>query len=370
MDKVRLEDVSEKGSSNLAQKDIEGMTGSYPVFGASGYIGNADFYHRERDYVAVVKDGAGIGRTMFLPAKSSVIGTLQYIIPKENILPKYLYYVVKNMNLARYYTGAAIPHIYYKDYKKEFFSLPDVSEQQKIVCILEKAEQVIENAEREILKLDELIKSRFLEMFGDPVLNTMGWPLPLIEDLVLPDRNALKAGPFGSALKKEFYVESGYKIYGQEQVINEDPFFGDYYISEEKYKSLESCAVQEGDVLISLVGSYGRLLIIPKNFEPGIINPRLMKITFDKTKINPIYFKYYFQSDSLKQLLSKNTHGGTMEILNLKIVRKLPVPLPLLELQNEFEAFVYQTGRLKEAAQHSLTKLETLQNALMQQYFS
>lgn len=72
MVKVKLGDVSEKESSNLSQKDIEGMGGNYPIYGASGYIGNVDFYHQEKDYVAVVKDGAGIGRTVFLPAKSSV----------------------------------------------------------------------------------------------------------------------------------------------------------------------------------------------------------------------------------------------------------------------------------------------------------
>ena len=90
MEKVRLEEVSKKRSSNLAQKDVEGLNGDYPIYGAAGYIGNVDFYHQEDDYVAVVKDGAGIGRTMFLPAKSSVIGTLQYIIPEKNVLPKYL----------------------------------------------------------------------------------------------------------------------------------------------------------------------------------------------------------------------------------------------------------------------------------------
>ena len=124
--KVTLEDVSNKASSNLAQKDIDGLMGDYPIFGASGYIGNVDFYHQEREYIAVVKDGAGVGRTMYLPAKSSVIGTLQYILPKDNIVPRYLYYAVRNMKLERYYMGAAIPHIYYKDYKKEIFEFESV----------------------------------------------------------------------------------------------------------------------------------------------------------------------------------------------------------------------------------------------------
>jgi len=147
-------------------------------------------------------------------------------------------------------------------------------------------------------------------MFGDPVTNPKGWDMSLIEETVSNDKNALKAGPFGSSLKKEFYVEKGFKIYGQEQVINSDAHFGDYYISEEKFSSLRSCAVQTNDILISLVGTYGKLLIIPEDHEPGIINPRLMKITFDSQKVNTIYFKYFFNSKSLLSTLADDANFG------------------------------------------------------------
>ena len=121
--RVKLEDVCERGSSNLKQSDIIAATGDYPIYGASGYIGNVDFYHQDKPYVAVVKDGAGIGRTTLLPAKSSVIGTMQYLLPKENVLPEYLCYVVRYIHLEKYFTGATIPHIYFKDYKNEQFNL-------------------------------------------------------------------------------------------------------------------------------------------------------------------------------------------------------------------------------------------------------
>lgn len=241
--------------------------------------------------------------------------------------------------------------------------------QVKIANLLQRVINIIRLQKKQIDILDKLIKSRFVEMFGDPVANTKGWQMPLIEDVVSKEKNALKAGPFGSMLKKEFYVESGYKIYGQEQVISDDPYFGDYYIDEEKYKSLENCAVQAGDVLISLVGTYGKLLIIPEVFEAGIINPRLMKITFDKKKVNPIYFKYFFQSDALKVSLAENTHGGTMDILNLGIVRKITMPLPPLELQNEFVGFVSQVDKLKFSINKSLERLQLLFDSLMQKYF-
>jgi len=345
--RVKLEDVCERGSSNIKQSDIIKMSGNYPIYGASGLAGKVNFYHQEQPYVAVVKDGAGIGRTTLNPAKSSVIGTMQYLIPKKNVLPEYLFYVVSYMHLEKYYTGATIPHIYFKDYKNEEFNLDNIEKQLEIIDVLGRCKKVIEARKQELVELDSLTKARFVEMFGDPIQNPKGWDMPLIEEVVANEKNALKAGPFGSALKKEYYVASGYKIYGQEQVISGDCTFGDYYIDEERYKSLENCAVQPGDVLISLVGTYGKLLIMPEVFEPGIINPRLMKITFDKEKVNPYYFKFFFQSESLKKALSQNTHGGTMDILNLGIVRKIEMPLPPLKLQNEFVDFVHQVNKSK-----------------------
>ena len=123
---VRLGDVCEKGSSNIAQKDLEGHDGDYPIYGASGFIKNVDFFKQNKEYIAVVKDGAGIGRVMKLPAKSSIIGTLQYIIPCGGIDIGYLAFAMENMNLAKYFSGATIPHIYFKDYsiRKNYSSLP------------------------------------------------------------------------------------------------------------------------------------------------------------------------------------------------------------------------------------------------------
>ena len=180
--KVKLEDVCERGSSSIKQSDIIESTGDYPIFGAAGYIGNVDFYQQEKPYVAVVKDGAGIGRTTLHPAKSSVIGTMQYLLPKENVLPEYLYYVVRYMHLEKYFTGATIPHIYFKDYKNEQFNLDSLDVQKKIVNILGKCEKIISDRQSELAKLDDLIKARFIELFGDPVNNPKAWNVkPLLE---------------------------------------------------------------------------------------------------------------------------------------------------------------------------------------------
>ena len=165
--KVKLGDVCDKGSSNLKQSDVINQNGQYPVYGAAGLLGNIDSYHQDKPYVAVVKDGAGVGRVTLHPGYSSVIGTLQYLLPKENVLPEYLYYVTKHMHLEKYYTGATIPHIYFKDYKNEKFNLDAIEKQQRIVDILKKIENIIESRQQELQKLDDLIRARFVEMFGD-----------------------------------------------------------------------------------------------------------------------------------------------------------------------------------------------------------
>lgn len=286
------------------------------------------------------------------------------------LIPDYIYYMFSGKDWNEGTNKAVLGKTLNKaTLSKVKVNICDIDKQRSIVDILDKVSNILESRKNELKMMDELIKARFIEMFGDPIQNPKGWDMPLIEEVVANEKNALKAGPFGSALKKEYYVASGYKIYGQEQVISGDCTFGDYYIDEERYKALENCAVQPGDVLISLVGTYGKLLIMPEVFEPGIINPRLMKITFDQEKVNPYYFKYFFQSESLKKALSENTHGGTMDILNLGIVRKIKMPLPPLKLQNEFVDFVYQADKSKAAVQKSLDETQVLFDSLMQKYF-
>ncbi|HVC18330.1 MAG TPA: restriction endonuclease subunit S [Rhodanobacter sp.] len=167
-----------------------------------------------------------------------------------------------------------------------------------------------------------------------------GWVWCVFEQVSSADKHALKAGPFGSALKKDVYVPSGYKIYGQEQVIRGDHSFGDYFIEEAKFRELENCTVKPGDLLISLVGTAGKVLVLPENARPGIINPRLIKLSLNPSFIAPAYAAYMLQSAWAALFFKGQAHGGTMEILNLGIVKTLPVPLPPLREQHRIVAEV------------------------------
>ena len=293
------------------------------------------------------------------------------LAPNDSIDKDYLFYFmpIALKRIEEKTPFVTVKHLSAKELNKIEIPILPLEEQRKIAETLSKVDELIAFREQQLAKLDELVKSQFTEMFGDPINNPMKWIVSKIEDIAAQEKNALKAGPFGSALKKEFYVRSGYKIYGQEQVICGDASFGDYYIDEEKYKELKNCAVQAGDILISLVGTYGKTLIMPDNYEAGIINPRLMKITLNKNKVTPIYFKYYFESNALKASMDANTHGGTMGILNLGIIRQMKIQVPPLSLQNQFAAFVERVDQQKQTVQQSLEKLELLKKALMQEYF-
>ena len=181
---IQLKDLCQKASSNIAQKDLEGHEGQYPIYGASGLIGYVDFYKQENPYVAVVKDGAGIGRVMCLPEKSSVIGTMQYILPNEGVNVHYLAFAMEHMNLAKYFSGATIPHIYFKDYGKEKLLERTEKEQKSIAEILSKMDSLISLRKQQLAKLDELVKARFVEMFGDSVANTKNFPSTTLETVM------------------------------------------------------------------------------------------------------------------------------------------------------------------------------------------
>lgn len=200
------------------------------------------------------------------------------------------------------------------------------------------------------------------------------WTWASVELLCRNEKHAIKAGPFGSALKKEFYVDDGYKIYGQEQVISGDWEYGDYYIDEDKYNSLESCKVQPFDILISLVGTIGKVLVLPENIKQGIINPRLIKLSPDLQVYDPNFFKFYFESAFLKSIYKLDAHGATMDILNLGIIKGLPFILCSLEEQKEIvsriEDIFSQIDVFEALCTAELKRSNTLRQSILKSAFS
>ncbi len=169
MKTLRIKDICDKGSSNLKQKDVQGFDGKYPVYGASGVIGKINDYHQDKEYIAIVKDGSGIGRVSFMPAYSSVIGTLQYILPKQGYNIKYISYCLQSLDLASSKQGAAIPHIYFRDYGEFLVNVEEnIDKQQQIVSFLdsefEKIEALKANAETQLQAAKDLFQKALKEL--------------------------------------------------------------------------------------------------------------------------------------------------------------------------------------------------------------
>lgn len=316
--RVKLEDVCERGTSSLMQKDIVDKNGKYPVYGASGRIGSMETYQQEHQTVAVVKDGAGIGRTMLLPEKSSIIGTMQYLIPKNCIEPEYLYYAVKYMHLEKYFSGATIPHIYFRDYKTEEFNLHNKTEQQEIISTLKRVEAVISNRREQLAMLDELVKARFVEMFGDPYTNSKDYPLKKGESFFKLSN--------GKAVPESKRLNGGIPAYGGNGIS--------WYTDESLF---------DADTIV--VGRVG--------FQSG--NVHLVKgplwVTDNAMYMSSCDFSQYNLTFLIELMahvdFTKFQDAGDLKKITQKPFMQFEYLCPPLSLQNQFAAFVAEVDKSK-----------------------
>ena len=362
---VRLGDVCKKGSSNIAQKDLEGHDGHYPIYGASGYIKDVDFFQMEHAYIAVVKDGAGVGRIMKLPGKSSVIGTMQYIIPNDSVDIGYLAYAMEHMNLAKYYSGATIPHIYFKDYQKEQLPLPSLDEQRHIAAVLDKVSDLIAKRKQQLDKLDEMVKAKFVEMFGEPVINPMGWPTHNLQEYI----TFLTSGSRGWS---QYFSNDGEYFITIKNVKNCHITLDDVqHVLPPDNSEAKRTKVQENDLLISITADLGRTGIVTKEIaEHGAyINQHLTCIRLNKRAVHPLYVAYYMESEAGKRQFDAKNQSGVKAGLNFNSINTLKLMVPPLELQESFVYFVQSVNQQELTLQRSLDKLEVLKKALMQKYF-
>lgn len=286
---------------------------------------------------------------------------------------KFFYYLMKTIDC---------PHDTHKrywisDFSQKEIPLPPLAEQGRIVQKIEELFADIDAGIQNLKSVQNQIKlyrqSVLKSAFEENLYKSSEWKIVSIQHITSNKKNAIKAGPFGSALKKDTYTKNGYKIYGQEQVIRGDAHFGDYYISKEKYNELYSCHVKPNDILISLVGTIGKVLILPEDAEDGIINPRLIKISLDPQKYLTKFFKFYFESVALKSQYKKEAHGQTMEVLNLGLIKKLSFPLPSLEEQErivaEIERRFERADELEKAVNAALADAEKLKQSVLKKAF-
>ena len=191
-------------------------------------------------------------------------------------------------------------------------------------------------------EFEKLIKARFVEMFGDPITNPKGWEHITVGDVC----SSIVRGPFGSALKKEFFVEPSdntYKVYEQKHAIQKSADIGTYYITAEKFAELKRFECLPGDILMSCSGTMGELFQLPDGCERGIINQALCKFTLNE-RILPICFLTYMRQ-TIGNLETKGS--GIQNIAAVSYVKAMPINLPTMDVQEKFADFVKQIDKSK-----------------------
>ncbi|MBL7179960.1 MAG: restriction endonuclease subunit S [Desulfobacterales bacterium] len=163
----------------------------------------------------------------------------------------------------------------------------------------------------------------------------LGWAKAEFQDIV----DSFKRGPFGSAIKKGFFVSDGFKVYEQKNAIYDDPFRGEYYIDKAKYDELAAFKIKPRDFIVSCSGTIGRILMLPDNSKPGIINQALLRIRIDERLISHKFFLYLFRSEMFQKLILVETRGSAMKnITGVKDLKLISITIPALPEQHRIVA--------------------------------
>lgn len=347
------------------QKNVEDSNGIYPIYGSGGIMGYANDFLCPNNTVIIGRKG-NINKPIFVEEKFWNVDTAFGLVPKEGILvAKYLFYYCVNYDFEKLNKAVTIPSLTKSDLLNIKIALPPLETQQQIVEELDCLSSIMEKQKKQLEELDNLAQSIFYDMFGDPIENEKGWESSTIDNVC----SSIIRGPFGSALKKEFFIEkddSAYKVYEQKNAINKNAFIGTYYISKEMYKSLSRFEVFPHDIIMSCSGTIGELFVIPHVAEKGIINQALLKFTLNE-KIARDYF--LFMMDLMKAKL--DVKGcGIQNIGSVKYIKSTMFGLPPISLQQQFASKIEAIEKQKELIKKSIKETEDLFNSRMDYYFN
>lgn len=328
-------------------------------------MGYADDYICEADTVIVGRKGS-INNPIFVEEPFWNVDTAFGLVAKrEVLLPRYLYYFCRNYDFERLNKAVTIPSLTKSDLLKIEITLPSLEIQEKIVSKLLKIEEVIQARQQQLQKLDELVKARFIELFGDCVLNSKGWKTKRLGDIA----------EVGSSKRVfvEDLKESGIPFYRGTEIgalAEGKTVTPELFISKEHYAELciATGAPNIGDLLMPSICPDGRIWVVntekPFYFKDG----RVLWVHAIDDSYNPVFLLYTLKDRIMSDYssIASGTTFAELKIFALKECHVFDVPL---ELQNQFAAFVNQTDKSKVAVQKALDEAQLLFDSLMQKYF-
>lgn len=356
-----IADVCFTKSSNVSQNQLADDDGEYPIFGASGLIKNVSFYHRDTPYLSIVKDGSGFGRITKMNAFTSVIGTLQYILPNDDIDIDYLYYSLMAVDFKKYVQGAAIPHIYFKDYKYEPFLFIPLEEQQRIVTILNDAFAKINkakaNAEQNLKNAKELFESYLQGVFED---KGDDW-----EEKTLGEVCILHQGIAINAKTKHALVEKSDLPLLRIKDLKNNTF--EQYIDPNNYP--KNALVTEEDIIYTRTGSLGLVF----RGKRGVLHNNSFKVVPNKILSKDFLFIWLqnpiFKSKILELALKTAQPDITHAIFKIQEIAIPPLKTQQIIVQ-KLDSLSAETKKLETIYEQKIRDLEELKKSVLQKAFS
>jgi type I restriction enzyme S subunit len=369
-----LGDAVNKGSSNISLNKVKEDNGEYQLYSAKGYNKNISFFHQEKEYLAIIKDGAGIGRVSKHPAKSSVVATMQYLIPKEGFDIGFVQYFLNGIDFESHRQGSTIPHVYFKDYKSEPFPLLPLTQQRQIVTTIDKAFAAIDTAKANTEQNSQNAKELF-ESYLQNVFENKGddWEEKTLGKVT--SKIGSGATPRGG---KASYKEEGISLIRSMNV--HDFYFKKKnlaFIDDKQADALSNVTLQEKDVLLNITGaSIARCCMIPKEYLPARVNQHVSIIRAKKDIINPVFLASLLTSKYFKdQILEIGKQGATRQAITKVQLENFYISYPKeIEEQEKvvqnINLIKAETKKLEAIYTQKVADLEEMKKSVLQKAFS
>lgn len=343
--------------------------GVYPYYGANGVQDYVDGYIFDDELVLLAEDGGNFGSkekpiAYRVSGKCWVNNHAHVLKPKDGLDVDYLCYSLMFYDVTRLVNGATRQKLTQADMRKMEIPLPPLDEQRKIAAVLDKVSDLIVKRRQQLDKLDLLVKSKFVEMFGDPIENPMHWKLHHLSKLG-SCKNGMNFHAGDSGVEINCLGVGDFKDLA---IIDDTSVLQKVSLNEEPPKEY---LLEDGDIIF--VRSNGNKMLVGRCLAiyPGNINTTFsgfcIRYRLESREVDTMYLLHLLKTASVRQKLVGR--GANIQNLNQKILGELVIPVPPIEMQGEFVEFIAQTDKSKLTIQQSLEKLETLKKALMQEYF-
>lgn len=365
--KVKLGDLTKIRTGKL-DANASSSNGEYPFFTCSKEPLCIDSYSYDCECVLVA--GNGDLNVKYYHGKFDAYQRT-YIIEDNGsgqLYMPYLYYFMDSYveELRKLSIGGVIKYIKLGNLTDALIELPEINNQKAVVNILNKAKCVLTYRQQQLQKLDELVKARFVEMFGDPKINPNNYPVCQLSDFIV----FLTSGSRGWA---QYCADDGTEWFITIKNVKDCHIETDNMqpINAPDNAEAKRTRVQEGDLLISITADLGRTGVVTKEIaEHGAyINQHLTCIRLKQDVLNPLYVAYFMESPAGKEQFESKNQSAVKAGLNFNSINSLRLMVPPLDDQNAFVDFIKQTDKSKVAVQKALDEAQLLFDSLMQKYF-